>query len=339
MLLILLVALGLVVSCSSERSDVAFGEVVLYTSMPDSVIDRLKGVVENRFPDLDGNYWLSGHSGISLTVVSGRTADIQGRIAEEIATGGVRADVIWLAEPSPYETYKDMGVLAPYEPPADAPIPSRYIDPDGFYVAGRVICMVLAWNTDLRSEALDDWLDLHQAEAAAFPAPQSGAARATIKALTEKYGLKFFQVFRDGGGESVASNGAARDGVADGTFEAVAVLDYMARRAKADGLPLDFAYPVSGTVVIPSPLAITADARNPGAAKVFVDYILSRPGQEIVVQLGSFYPVRLDVAPPPGAPMIDTINAFYIDWEALAVESGAIADSWAAIYGPPVESR
>jgi iron(III) transport system substrate-binding protein len=338
--LILLLAFSSVAACSGgdDDEDVASGEVVLYTSMPESIVSRLEGVIERVFPDLGGNYWIppggEGAGGITLKVRRGRTADIQRIIAEEIAGGGIRADVIWLAEPSPYETYKTMGLLAPYAPPADAPIDARYIDPDGFYVAGRVISMVVAWNTNLRPEGLSDWPDLKAADLTAFPGPESGAARATIKALTERFGRDFFASLAAVGGVSVASNGAARNGLADGTYEAVAVLDYMARQAMDEGSPVDFAYPASGTVLIPSPIAITADASNPGAAKVFIDYILSESGQEIVVQIGSFYPVRSDVALPPGAPPLETITAFDVDWKALATEAEQIGTLWEDTYGP-----
>ena len=331
----LLIAATSGVACAGGPAEVASGEVVLYTSMPEAVVDRLEGVIELRFPDLEGNFWVPLEiDKTSLRVVRGRTADIERLIAEEVAGSGLQADMIWLAEPSPYETYKDIGLLAPYEPPQDAPIPSHLIDPDGFYAAGRIISMVVAWNTSLWPGGLDDWPDLHSVESAAFPGPESGAARATIMALMAEYGEAFFATFAERGGTSVASNGAARDGVAAGTFEAAAMLDYMAREAKASGSAIDFAYPASGTVVIPSPIAITATARNPRAAKAVVDFILSQSGQQIMVEIGDFYPVRTDVAPPAGAPPLDSITALDIDWSALVGEIDAIGDYWEGLFGP-----
>ena len=329
----LLMASSIVAACSTGDAAPS-GEVVLYTSIPDAVVDRLEGVIEQRFPDLQGDYWIPVDSeGISLSVLRGRTADIQSRIADEIDEGAIKADLIWLAEPSPYETYKDLGLLAPLEPPAGAPIPPAYVDPDGFYVTGRIISMVLAWNTSLRPEGMTDWPDLHDVNPAAFPAPESGAARATIKALTDIYGEEFFVEFAEGGGISVASNGAARDGVAAGTFQAVGVLDYMARQVKQTGSAVDFVYPAGGTVIIPSPIALTADASNPAAAKAVVDFILSERGQEIIVEIGSFYPARTDVSPPEGAPPLEAITALPVDWRGLPTEIDAISTSWRDLFG------
>jgi iron(III) transport system substrate-binding protein len=336
-LLILFVTAGLAAACADvERADRPSGEVVLYTSIPDPVVDRLQGVVERRFPDLDGDYWvpIRGEA-ITLRVVRGRTGDIQRLIEDEVESGGIKADVIWLAEPSPYETYKDMGLLAPYQAPSGAPIRSTYIDPDGFYVAGRIISMVIAWNTDLQPDGFTDWPDLHKAGTTAFPGPESGAARATIQALLDKYGPSYFEILTSSGGVSVPSNGAARDGLAARRYEAVAVLDYMVRQAKDSGLPLDYTYPAGGTVLIPSPLAITADAQNPDAAKAFIDFILSQSGQKIVVEIGSFYPVRSDVDPPAGAPALNTIDALSVNWEALALNQDAIRAFWEECWESP----
>jgi iron(III) transport system substrate-binding protein len=337
----LLAAVLVVASCSGEdKPHPASGQIVLYTSMPSAIIDQLEGVFEGAFPDFQGNTWVQPGAddagGITLEVVRGRTADLQARIDDEVASGGVQADVIWLAEPSPYETYKDMGLLAPYRPPEDAPISGDFVDPDGYYVAGRVIAMVLAWNSDLADRPLMDWSDLLGVGLSAFPAPESGAARATISALLDLYGEGYFGNLWAVGGVAVPSNGAARDGLTSGMFEAVAVLDYMVRLAQANGASVEYAYPRSGTVIIPSPLAITAGATNPDAARVFVDYVLSKTGQEIVVELGSFYPVRSDVAVPPNAPPLGEVVALEVDWTALADETTAIAAMWESVFGAPV---
>lgn len=324
-------------SVGTRPPEVPSGEVVLYTSMPLPIVERLQGVFEGAFPDIEGNLWIAPGAaeagGITLQVVRGRTADIEELIAEEMAADGIGADVIWLADPSPYENFKADGLLAPYVLPPGTPIANNFVDPDGFYVAGRVINMVVAWNTERSPGGVADWPALGESREAVFPGPRSGAARAAIKALLETFGEDFFRTFVAGGGTQVASNGDARDGLILGTFEAAAVLDYMVREAMEGGAPVDFVYPESGTVVIPSPLAVTAEAANPDAAKVFVDFVLSRQGQQIVVEVGSFYPARTDVAPPAGAPPLDSITFIPVDWEDLAEDVDDINELWVELFG------
>ncbi len=324
-------------SPADTEDGVPSGTVVLYTSMPLPIVERLEGVFEGAFPDIEGDLWIAPGAaeagGIDLEIVRGRTGDIQERIADELASGGIGADVIWLAEPSPYEEYAADGLLAPYSPPAEAPIPEALIDREGFYVAGRIINMVVAWNTDLRPEGLRDWTQLLEAQNAVFPGPGSGAARAAIKALSEAFGDDFFARFVAAGGSQVDDNGTARDRLVEGSHDAAGVLDYMIRLARQEGSHVDLAYPESGTVIIPSPIAVTAAAANPAAARVFVDFVLSRQGQQIVVEIGSFYPVRTDVAPPSGAPPLDEITALEIDWSELAAETESIDQMWTQLFG------
>lgn len=320
-------ALVLVTACGGTPSGSApgtgagpSGTVLLYTSVPEGIAHELEEAFEQ------------AHPGIALDVFRAATGDVEARIATERQAGGVRADVLWLAEPSPYESFKADNLLAPYSPPEPAAIPAEYIDPDGFYVAARVINMVVAWNTAAVPERLRDWPDLHRVRGA-FPAPNSGAALAAIKGVSDEVGGDFFSRFAQAGGVQVPSNGAARDAIIGGEYEAAGVLDYMIREAKAAGSPVDLAYPDSGTVVIPSPVALTASAANPEAARVFLDFLLSREGQELVVEIGGFYPARTDVAPPPDAPDLDKIKTITVDWKALTVEAPEIVRRWQQLFG------
>ena len=151
--------------------------------------------------------------------------------------------------------------------------------------------------------------------------------------MTDSYCGEFFATLADGGGVSVPSNGAARDAVVAGTQGAVGVLDYMAREARIGGADIDFAYPASGTVLIPSPVAMTASAANPDAAQAVVDFLLSRPGQKIMVQIGNFYPVRSDVPQPAGAPPLSSIQPMEVDWTTLGAEVDSIRTFWESLYG------
>lgn len=310
-------------AATASESITASGTVVIYTSVPEPIINQLKAAFETANPTLQ------------LEVFRAGTGDVQARIAVEQEAGKVGADVIWTAEPSAYEAYKAQGLLAPYAPPADAPISSDLIDPDGYYVAARVINMVVGWNTDSIPEGLLDWSDLlDHADQAVFPPPaSSGAALAAYYAITHSVDEGFFQDFVDAGGSQISSNGAARDAVISGEFAAAAALDYMFRKAKADGSPVDLAYPESGTVVIPSPVGITVDAANPEGAKAFADFLLSAEGQRAVVELGGFYPVRTDVDPPEGAPALDDIPTIEVDWADLAENTEAVNAEWTRLFG------
>ncbi len=317
---------------AGQATGLPAGEVVLYTSMPAAIVERLELIFEGVFPDLEGQLWVApgaeSAGGMTLTVVRSPTGPLLDRIIREHRADGVAADVIWLAHPGAMEQLKAAGVLAPYEPPAGTPIPAAYRDPDGQYVAGRVINMVIAWNTALLPEGLTDWPDILQTRGCAFPGPRSGAALATVKALRDAYGDEFVQQAAASGVVLVDNNSVARDAIVAGDYPAAVVLDYLIRQAQADGSPVDMTFPASGAVVIPSPLGITAAAANPVAAAAFADFVLSGSGQRVLVEIGSFYPARSDVEPPPGAPPLASVPRLDVDWAELAAEEGELTALW-----------
>lgn len=300
----------------------ASGTIMLYTSVPEPVMNELAAAFEDAHPE------------IQLDIFRAATGDVQARLAVEQEAGDIGADLIWVAEPSAYEAYKDQDLLAPYAPPDDAPIQESFIDPDGYYVAARVINMIVAWNTNELPDGLTDWEGLiEHADAAVFPPPSSGSVLAAVLGIRTDVNDTFFEEFADAGGSQISSNGAARDALISGEFAAAGVLDYMIRGAKAEGAPVEMVFPESGTVLIPSPIAITAASDNPEAAKVFADFLLSVEGQQAVVEIGDFYPVRSDVDAPEGAPSLDEIDTIEVDWRELVERTDEINAYWAELFG------
>jgi iron(III) transport system substrate-binding protein len=77
-------------------------------------------------------------------------------------------------------------------------------------------------------------------------------------------------------------------------------------------LPRDYTLVFSRIAMIPS------DARNPEAAKLFLDYLLSKRGQTMLANK-QMTPVRSDVPPPPGAALpANRVRAIRVGPELLA---------------------
>ena len=315
------------------------GTIVLYTSMPTDIVELLEQVFEGAYSEVGGSLWVTPDdrvaAAINLEVVRARTGDLLDRIAAEQAAGTPSADVVWLADPASVEHLKSEGLLARYDQPPGLPISSEYVDPEGYWVAGRVINVILAWNTLLVPDGLNDWPDLleERHRNRAFPGPGSGSALAAIKALSDQYGEAYISRYAESGGRQVASNGAARDAIVAGDYSSAVVLDYMIRQAQAGGAAVDLAYPEGGTVVIPSPIAVMATAVNPAATEAFIGFVLSRQGQQVLVDIGSFYSVRSDIAPPPGAPPLESLTAIDVDWAELDRERVMFEELWREVFG------
>lgn len=326
-LLALLLAVGAMAAATGQsepRDEGPGGVITLYTSVPQGIIDQIQAD------------FMATHPEIELEVFRAGTGSVIAKIATEQEAGKVMADLIWVAEPSTYELFKDQGLLLRFTPKeADALAPGM-ADPEGYYYAGRLINMIIGYNTDLIDNPPQSWTDLLDGayggpKAMASPIT-SGAALAAAYALGMEYGEQYFVEFKSRGGMQASSNGAVRDALSTGEFATGIVLDYMVRGRMETGSPVDYVWPTDGAVFIPSPIAIINTSDNVETAKVFVDYTLSADGQRTMVELGNFIPVRADVDPPAGAPRLDQINSLEIDWKALNDASEQVRDSWTSLF-------
>jgi iron(III) transport system substrate-binding protein len=289
-------------------------------------MDTIKADFETKYPD------------ITLDVFRAGTGAVMAKLAAEMEAGAIAADLLWVAEPSSYEELKDKGVLLQFTPAETEALPPGFRDPDGYYYAGRLINMIIGYNTavDPKPTGWEDLLDPAYEGKIGMATPiKSGAALATMAALTghPDLGSSFYQDMADNGAVQLTSNGKVRDALATGELTVGIVLDYMIRGAKAKGSPVDYVWPEEGTVMIPSPIAIFNTSQNPEAAKVFVDYTLSKEGQTTLVELGNFIPVRADVDPPPDTPGMAEIKGIPVDWVSIKENTEELKNGFVAIYG------
>ncbi|HDP78066.1 MAG TPA: extracellular solute-binding protein [Mesotoga infera] len=288
-------------------------KIMLYTSVPTEIMTAIAEAFMAENPTIEVEVFRSG------------TGTIQTKIAAEVEGGNLQADVIWVAEFSYYETLKKQGLLAQIFPEEASALPDNFKDPENYYYAGRLINMVIAYNTnELTPEtAPQSWTDLTDSkwyDNFVIPNPEySGAAVAAVGALSINYGWEYFEDLRENETVVVRGNSDVAQKVAAGEFPIGMTLDYIARGLRDNGSPIDIIYPKDGTVAIPSPVAVMTGTDNMEAAMTFINYILSEKGQKALVELGSLVPIRSDVNPPPNTPPAGEIldQAMKIDWKAI----------------------
>lgn len=321
-----LVASAVFASGSSEAAGTgSAGPITLYTSVPQNIADKIQSDFEAKNPD------------IKLDVFRSGTGAVVTKLMTEKAAGDIRADLIWVADPSTYEGFKQQNMLLEFTPAEAASLPSSMKDPDGYYYAGRLINMIIGYNTSEVTTPPKTWKELlseeYRGKVGMATPLSSGAALAAAATLADKYGWQYFKDFHANGGAQEKSNGSVRDLIASGELKAGIVLDYMMRTAKSKGSPVDYVWPSDGAVFIPSPIAILAASKHPGAAKSFVGYVLSKSGQQTMVELGDFIPVRADVQPPDGAPGLSSIEKLPTNWKQVSADTDKIKSMWTSIFG------
>ncbi len=71
-------------------------------------------------------------------------------------------------------------------------------------------------------------------------------------------------------------------------------------------------YPTEGVFTVCSPVAIVKNAKNPNAAKLFAQFMLSPAAQQIIAD-NAIHSSRIDIAPPQGQPALRAVKFIPID--------------------------
>lgn len=298
-------------SGEGTTSSEASGEVTLYTSEPQAKIDQIIAAFNEEQPDIEVKVFRAG------------TGDLKARIEAEKTTGGVAADILLAADVPTFEDYKDQDLFQEFEPSEADALSDVAIDPDGFYVGTRIIPTVIAYNTDEITEPPTSWAELTEPEYAdriILPNPDvSGAAafNAAAWSLQPDLGEEWIEQLGANNPQVAESNGPVSQAVAEGSRPVGIVVDYLVRDLAAQGSPIAVSYPGEGVPYITQPGAVFADAPNPEAAKLFLDFLVSKKGQELAVDQ-NYLPVREDAGSPEGAPALADIALFDQDLEAIA---------------------
>lgn len=306
---------------ATASGDGVTGTVTLYTSEPQAKIDEIISAFNEEQPD------------ITVEVFRAGTGDLRARIAAEQATGEIGADVLLAADVPTFEGYKDQDLFREFTPSDPDALLEVAVDPDGYYVGTRIIPTVIAYNTNDVDEPPTSWAELAEPDYSGqviLPNPDiSGAAafNASAWSLNPDLGPEWIEELGANAPQVAESNGPVAQAVAEGSRPIGIVVDYLVRDLAAAGSPIGVSYPEEGVPYITQPGAVFADARDPEAAELFLDFIVSTRGQEIAVEQ-NYLPVRDDVGTPENAPSLDQIALFDQNLQAIAQNQAAAVSAF-----------
>lgn len=302
----------------------AVGKIMIYSSIyPDIIDDVCKPKLKKAFPDMQVSWFQGG------------TEKVVAKIAGEIKANRVGADLLMVADPSYYLKLQKRKRFLNYVSPNFKNVITAK-DKDGAWTSVRISNMIIAYNADkMKAEdAPKSWKDLTNPKwkgRIAMPNPLlSGTAFVAVGALADKYGWGYFDQLKANGIHIEQGNSAIQNKLLTGEYAVAMILEeniLKLRETKKENLKV--IYPTDGCIIIPSPIAIMSTTTNPDGARSAVDWWLSKEGQQAVVK-GWMYSVRTDVAPPHGAPALQTLlgNAVKVNWQKLADENAQIKEAF-----------
>lgn len=293
-------------------TDSATGSLTLYTSEPEEKVDEIIAAFNEEHPDVDVQVYRAG------------TGDLKARIEAEKASGSVEADLIWAADAPTFEAFKSEDLLAQLNDVETGEVIDGAVDPEGYYVGTRIISTVLAYNTSVidEADAPQSWTDLTDArfrDKIVMPDPAvSGAAayNATVWMNNDELGEDWLTALGENAPMIAASNGPTSQEIAGGGHPVGVVVDYLVRDLAAQGSPVKEVYATEGSPYITEPIAVFADSKNQSAAELFINFVLSKKGQELAVEQ-NYLPIIGGVGTPGDAPELEDIALMDADLQTL----------------------
>ncbi len=103
------------------------------------------------------------------------------------------------------------------------------------------------------------------------------------------------------------------------------------------GAKLKFLLPKEGVVLMPQAMFILAKAPHPNAARLWLDFVLSQEGQDILVKHEALISGRTGFKSPlpEYAPPIDALNVIKIDWGKITpADLQKAREEWLSVFVP-----
>jgi len=306
-------------SCSSSPSGGSKSALTLYTCASANVEQAVVKAYEGAHPDT------------RVSVFRAPTGQLNARVAGDLRSGGLRADVIWACDPLTMHGYDTQGLLADWTPTGAADIPAAYRNPR--FTGVDVLYMVAVVHNGTAPPAV--WSDLTKPAyrgAVALPDPSFAAsALGTLGYLAAApgYGLDFYKQLKTNGAKQVNSPDDVLTGVEQGRYRAGITLANTAYAGQKKGSPIQVGWPQPGGIAIYAPIGITTRKHRSSSAGEFASFVASPAGQKIMAGEGTYVAVPGMGGPPP--PPVGRVAE--PDWPKLFGTYKSVLAGYAAVFG------
>lgn len=306
----------------------AEGSIALYTAVSE--------VLERQYSDQ-----FTADTGINVEFLRLVPSRLTERIFSEHGAGRLSADVIRTTEPGLVAEMAEAGVFAEYRVPFEETLyEDAKASPDGLFYLWSSPAYSIGYNTALVSEdeAPSSWAELlDPAFKGRLGIVQSGAGGSTValsRFMFDVLGGEWVEGYAAQDARIFDSSARLVDAVARGELAAGPMPPSRVNALALEGAPLTFIVPEEGMVVWPSYIGLTSSAQNVNAAQLYINWVMSKYGQEIVVALGDYA-----VHPDAGTPLLldiqlpgfDEVHKYSV--EDTVANQVADQEAWNAIFG------
>jgi len=285
--------------CLGLATSAAAGELNLYYGLPRDLFDPTIRAFSEAHPD------------IKISSYRASAEELMATVELAIRAGKPHADVILTGASQLFGLQQQHKALERFFPKDLEAVKKELRDPEGLLTPVGINLALIAYNTKRipPQEAPKTYLDLLNPKwknQIAISDPRStGGAHAQIWFLTKyladtlgepPYGWRFYQELRKLNVKYVASHGTIRTLVQTGERPLGIQVLNEAMRSIDTGEPVAVVFTQEGSSAEILAAGLVKGSRNPTEAKAFVDFLLTEKGQDLMVKLSGYVPVRTSTA-------------------------------------------
>lgn len=333
----LLVVAGLLVFAfiilpARNDEQAATNELVIYSPHPVEMTDYIVREFRQR-------------TGIKVQVITGGTGALIAKLRDP--TNNQKADLFWGGGIESLETVKDQ--FQKYTSSEDKAIVGAYASSDRLWSPFSVLPVVIIYNTKLVSGNLvpTTWaslLDPYFRNHLIMADPSTSGSGFTIlvtmlrtmaePGTSDEEGWPFVKrlITQLGSAGIVPGSTTVYNSVSEGEFFAGLTFENSALSLKKAGKDIDFRYPAEGTSAVPDGIALLRKAPHPNEAKRFIDFVLGRDVQSLLMTKWFRRSVRNDV--PTYTPSLAKLSVIDYPIADSAARRAQILSRWAQEYLP-----
>jgi len=309
----------------------AEGEVVYYGHDGEAGIATLLDAFKKDFPKIKTSY------------VRLQTGALYAKVTAERSAGRFGVDVLQLSDISPAIDFQKKGGWEQYMSPEYAAYKPEYQStPAGYWGVPGVGFAGISYNkSKIKPEqAPKTWKDINNPmyrDGISVKLATSGMQHSQWYILRKMYGNDFWQEFAKQRPKGFDARAQLFDRLAKGEDRMCALAEYAGYTLYQEkGADIDFVAPPEGMPAIQIYIGVVNKAPHPEAARLFLDWALSRRGQQVYQnqKILLYASPRADTGPmPTGKKLSDFKLLFPTDWNDYVASHSVFVKEWNGIMG------
>ena len=300
------------------------GEVVVYATNPEAAELRVLAEFTKTFPKIKANYTRLQAGALYAKVSAERQAKTYTLDAMQLSDMGMVLD------------FQKKNGYARYVSPQMAAFKKEYkSQPEGFWTWSALGPAGIAYNPDTVPpdqvpKTWEEAIDPKWTGAITVKLSTSGLQHVSWYELRRLYGPDYWTKFgalKPAGFDSYVQQFDRLVNRQDKIIHTAQYAGYLEWKKK--GAPVGFVAPEAGMPATPETWGIPTGGPHPNAARLFIDWYLSEPGQKAMADNLFLHPARHGAAPPPGGEPLEKLKLLMPDdWNKFLASRKEFAKEW-----------